>query len=305
MLADDRAPGFVEEIVAAELAVPVEPAAGATAERLADAWGPAVAAVLFHGSCLREGVGQDRILDLYLLVDDYRSAHASILARLANAALPPNVYYAETEIGERTVRAKYAVLSLPALERRTRRDAFHPYFWARFCQPCALPRVRDDETRRRIIASVTRAAVTMIEETRPLLDHPPPARELWLEAFRQTYRAELRSERASRGEELYASDRERYDRIAKAVLAGVAPPSPGARRCARLRWSARRMVGKILSVLRLLKAAFTFEGGADYVIWKIRRHAKVGLELSPWQRRHPILAAPWLFWRLYRRGGFR
>ena len=59
------------------------------------------------------------------------------------------------------------------------------------------------------------------------------------------------------------------------------------------------------SVLRLIKSAFTFEDGATYLAWKIKRHSGVSFELTPWQKRHPILASGTLFWRIYRAGGFR
>jgi O-acetylhomoserine/O-acetylserine sulfhydrylase-like pyridoxal-dependent enzyme len=67
----------------------------------------------------------------------------------------------------------------------------------------------------------------------------------------------------------------------------------------------RRACGKALNALRLAKAAFTFEGGADYIAWKIERHSGVALELADWHRRHPLLAAPALLWRLRRRGAAR
>ena len=64
-------------------------------------------------------------------------------------------------------------------------------------------------------------------------------------------------------------------------------------------------MGKTLSVLRLIKSAFTFEDGAAYLAWTIRRHSGVSVELTPWQKRHPILASGTLFWKIYRAGGFR
>ena len=67
----------------------------------------------------------------------------------------------------------------------------------------------------------------------------------------------------------------------------------------------RTVQGKILSILRLMKAAYTFQGGADYLIWKIERHSGVKVELTPAQRKHPIWAGITTFWRLYRQGAFR
>jgi hypothetical protein len=58
-------------------------------------------------------------------------------------------------------------------------------------------------------------------------------------------------------------------------------------------------------VLRLVKAVFTFDGGADYVAWKIQRHSGVRVDISDWQRRHPLLASPVLAIRYWRRGAFR
>src|SRR3546814_3014928 len=61
------------------------------------------------------------------------------------------------------------------------------------------------------------------------------------------------------------------------------------------RWALRRVQGKLLSVARLCKAAFTFQGGAEYLLWKIERHSGVSIALTPWQRRHPLLASTVLF----------
>ena len=47
-------------------------------------------------------------------------------------------------------------------------------------------------------------------------------------------------------------------------------------------WKKRRGQGKRLSVLRLIKAAFTFRGGADYLAWKIERHSGVEVKLTGW-----------------------
>jgi hypothetical protein len=74
------------------------------------------------------------------------------------------------------------------------------------------------------------------------------------------------------------------------------PHSSGAR---------RRIEGKTLSVLRLAKASLTFAGGADYIAWKINRHAGSDIQIKPWQRRWPLLAAITLLPRLLRSGAVR
>jgi hypothetical protein len=80
---------------------------------------------------------------------------------------------------------------------------------------------------------------------------------------------------------------------------------PRTRRLNRLGWLLRRLQGKFISLLRLIKAAFTFQGGADYLIWKLERHTGVPIEATPKMRRHPLIYGWGLMWRLYRRGVFR
>ncbi|MGF1640372.1 MAG: hypothetical protein ACFCUO_05435 [Rhodospirillales bacterium] len=273
----------------------------AVAEAARHRHGPAIAAVLAYGSCLRDGVVDGRVVDLYLLADDYRGSGQGMVMRILNRLLPPNVYYLEAPFDGGTVRAKYALVSLPHLERLVSADTFHPYFWARFAQPVVLAWVRDPAIRARVVAALARSVSTLIDEVRPLLPAEAQSPELWVRAFSETYRTELRAERPGRAAELYRTHAARYDRIA-AIPDGR---QPAIDRGTAGRWRRRRALGKALSVLRLIKAAFTFQNGAAYLMFKIERHSGVSITLTPWQRRHPILAATTVFWRLYRLGAFR
>ena len=71
------------------------------------------------------------------------------------------------------------------------------------------------------------------------------------------------------------------------------------------RWKRFRFRGKRAQIMRLAKASFTFAGGADYIAWKINRHAGTDIELKAWQRRWPLLAAISLLPRLLRTGAVR
>ena len=70
-------------------------------------------------------------------------------------------------------------------------------------------------------------------------------------------------------------------------------------------WIVRKLQGKALSVARLLKASFTFDGGLPYLVWKIERHSGVEVEITPFMRRFPRLGAIGAMWGTWRRGGFR
>src|SRR5262245_34782779 len=94
----------------AELERPAPPAARLLAERIRARHCETTAAVVFYGSCLRRATPEG-VLYFYALVDSYRAAYRSRGLALANAILPPNVFYLETRGGGETLRAKYAVVA--------------------------------------------------------------------------------------------------------------------------------------------------------------------------------------------------
>jgi predicted nucleotidyltransferase len=307
--------GDLETLRRAETALPVAPPIAAISEAARHRHGAAVAAVLFYGSCLRLDSDEGKIVDLYVVVDDYRAAYGSGLSALLNWLLPPNVYYLEAPFEDRIVRAKYAVVSLADFAAGAGGRWFHPYLWARFAQPCRLSYCRDEAVRGAVVATLSASLRKGVAEGLALLAGPFDIRDLWISLFRQTYRTELRAEPPERAAEIYAADAAHYAKLTEPQLPGL-----GAQRIAggqgwtaprggsggvEARWRLRRLQGKLLSVARLAKAAFTFQDGAQYLLWKIERHSGVSITLTPWQRRHPLLASTVLFWRLYRKGAFR
>lgn len=302
---DDRA--ALKSLVAEELKHPVAPAVTAMAEAVRARHPQGALAVLFYGSCLRrpETLLADSVLDFYLLVDTYSAAYGSGMLALANTLLPPNVFYLELPREGGALRCKYAVLTLRDFIAGTARETLNVSIWARFSQQARLVWARDAEVADRVADGCAEAIVTMIGNAAPLLPDDVDAAQLWQRAFQETYAAELRSEGAERAAELVALDAERFRRVtapARAILR--TRESSTAAQCAAT-WKRRRRVGKVLNLARLVKAAFTFQGALDYVLWKVRRHSGVELPVTDWQRRHPVLAAPLLAWRLYRRGAFR
>jgi hypothetical protein len=109
----------------------------------------------------------------------------------------------------------------------------------------------------------------------------------------------LRAERKGRAASVVDLDPKRYERFTEPALQAAKNLQP------KRSWAWRRIEGKGLSVLRLAKASLTFAGGADYIIWKINRHAGTDIKLKPWQQRHPLLAGISLLPRLLRSGAVR
>lgn len=284
------------KLVAAELGEPVDPRVSAVAAAIA-AQHPGARAVLFYGSCLRESQLDGLMLDFYLIVADYRTAYPRRWLATANRLIPPNVF----PFAHAGLAAKYAVLSEGDFAALTRPEASTVSVWARFAQPTRLVWTADDDARTMTIAAVASAAPTLLGlagplcESRDRLDH-------WRTGFAQTYRAELRAERTNRSDSIVDADPDRYQRFA----AAIAPPVAAVSRATALRrWRQLQRHGKLMSVLRLAKASFTFAGGIDYLAWKISRHAGVTITITPWQRRWPLLGALVLLPRLFARGAIR
>ena len=310
------------QLVAAQLSTPGSAGASALAQDIHARFGGAVVGIIYYGSCFRTGVEDDGIIDLLVLVDDYRSAYRrhSGLA-IANALLPPNVFYLEKDVAGRIVRTKYAVISLRDFVQRTSRRCFHTYFWARFAQPCALLYARDAQAEGAIVATLVAAITTFIERTVPAMPDRFDTTTLWTQGMLASYRSELRPERPAAAARLVDADINWYRLVTAAAQVEsdsfkresaygdnalyAAMVLPRRRWLDRQAWRVRRVQGKLLNFLRILKAAFTFDGGVDYALWKIERHSGIRVEATPMLRKHPLLAGWGVLWRLYRRGAFR
>ena len=186
--------------------------------------------------------------------------------------------------------------------------------WARFCQPSALIYVQDDNVRKSLNMAVSSAVATAIHSVLPLFSYVPTSMELWSEIFRRTYSVEFRAEREQKSLEIYVNDQDHYDALTALVYQaeGIDPnltiykqPPRMPIIMAYIHWWLRRINGKVVSILRLIKAAITFEGGIDYVAWKIKRHSGVELDVKPWMRKYPIIAGLVCFWRMKKLDAFR
>lgn len=292
-------------LVERELSRTPPEAAVRLADEIAQRLGPATAAVLFYGSCLRRGTSEG-VLDFYALVDDYAAAYRSRALRWANAVLPPNVFYLEIGSPLGPLRCKYAVVSLDDFERGARPGGIRSSLWARFCQPALAVRWRED-ARQRVVAAVAQSVVTAVSRVLPSLrDERGVARfdaeTLWLGVLNETYASEWRAEAPEAIRTLYDADPDRYREAAGAALdelarrgwtvarnaepfevRGVAE-SPG-----RPRRTLHRAAAKAVYFAGLLKSAATFGDWLPYALWKLERHTGAHIELTERQRRHPFI----------------
>ena len=286
----------------------------------------AVCAVLVYGSCLRSGDIYDGLLDLYLLCDSYRAAYQRSLPAVANWLLPPNVFYAEQKPASdaaagKTLRSKVTVISLRDFQRGCSPAWFESYIWGRFAQPTRILYARDTQLRAQVEAALTQAAHTLLRNALPALPPEGSLTALWEQSLGLSYATELRTERSGRAQELAQSSRDFYTVLTRQHEAALGlhfalyeqdgqwryrcQIGPLRRNIAALAWALRRAQGKLLSVTRIVKGLFTFEGGLDYIAWKLERHSGESIQIPDKVRRAPLIHLWAFFWGLYRRGIFK
>lgn len=312
------APGDLTALVRAESAHPASTAALAMVDAIRARFGSDLFGILFYGSC-RRSAAPEGLLDFYVVLDGTRS-----LGRFESAllvALPPNVYYLEcplegARVADARVRSKVTVVTRGAFRRGTSGRWFHSYLWGRFSQPTSIVWARDPAARQELEDALARATVTFLRRVLPLLGTTFSAADLWTTGLGTSYRTELRSERAAKLARLYADEADYLDAVTRAgaAAAGFAMPvdgvftnplSPARRRLGRAAWRVRMVTGTLLSFLRILKSAWTFDGGLDYAVWKLERQSGRTIPIPPEVRARPWRHAPAFFWRLYREGVFR
>lgn len=258
-----------------------------------------LAGILFYGSCRSTQDPTDGLIDLLVLVDDHQKAHTSALAAQLNAWLPPNVYFFETQ----GLQCKYALLSMKQFKAKMHSRIDH-YFWARFAQPFTPVYMRSLDVEDELVAAQVQALKTFYSNLVALNGPPTESQSFWAAGLQQTYACDLRPENAAHSQTVIARAPEFWGNVTDALLREC-PESQISTSARRVDWKIRRLVGKILNLARLLKAAGTFSNGIDYLAWKVERHSGVKVETSPWMHRYPRLGGLRLAFGLWRQGGFR
>jgi len=290
----------LRERIVRDIAREVHPAVRAFGERLAQERG-AIAA-LFYGSNLRTGE-LEGVLDFYQLTPGP-----------PERGLWPRVSYHEWFFEGTPLRAKVATMSLARFAQAASGELLDTTIWARFVQPCALVWRSDESAAGAIVEAISSACVCAARLAVALGPETGPQEDYWTALFRETYKAEFRVEKPGREKSIIELNSGHFRRLLSDALpaAGIrfafgdrdnaiTPLMPQAERARVLRWwRVRRRAGKPLNLLRLVRAASTFEGAARYAAWKIERHTGVAVALTPWRERHPVLAAPGVLWSVWR-----
>jgi len=282
------------------------------AGRLAEASCGTVEAVLFYGSHLH-GANPDRYsaLDFVVLVSDYgefyralRSAgalhrRAWILSALARILPPNSIAYAPD--AARASMAKCLVVS-----RKHLADALGPrrkdhFLLGRVLQRVIVVSARNPAAATWVEHRIEEARANVLDWLAPFLEEPFDAESVGRRMLEVSYEAEIRPEAGNRPDLIFESQREYFRATLTSVLdsqatlgrliptgAGyrfVTPPSRRRRLACRwyFMWSNARVTA------RWFKHVLTFSEWLPYLTRKVERRTGQKVELSPMERRWPLI----------------
>lgn len=291
-----------------------EPAAH-LAKRLAEAGGDAVRAVLLYGSqLLRARPDRHSAYDFVVLVDDYRIFYAALRAagempRPAGVmtamakVLAPNVI-AFAPGGGREGIAKCLITSRDHFARALGSEPPDHFLLGRMVQRVEVIWSASPDDAAWADGQLARARGGVLSWMAPYLEGPFDAEQLGRRLLEVCYQGELRPEAKDRAETIFQAQVEHFRATFPAVLergvedgllvgeSASAPPyrlagpaSPAERR----RWRRHFRRSKARATARWCKHMVTFANWLPYIVRKVERHTGQSIELTPLERRLPLI----------------
>ena len=291
------------------------------ARYLARALGPSALALLHYGShATRSDARLESAHDFFAIVSDYESAYESLRktigthysphrAAVLNRRLAPNVIAVSDAEAAPALLAKVAVFSLADFERACSARARDHFVLGRMFQPAALVWARDEASRTGVVQAVLQARAGSFRWGRA---HLPPRFDA--EAYCRTllatsFAAEIRPEHMDRVSALLDAQRATIVPMYDALLSWLARSPEGSRggagqlsregntyadrrppgRWGRFRSSLYFRRSKLRATLRWVKYIALYDDWLDYVVQKVARRSGVAIELSPRERRWPLI----------------
>jgi hypothetical protein len=293
----------------------------AAASTLARLGGGAVAGIVFFGSRRSGAARADSwsAHDFFVIVRAYLPFYEALHARgvihrgprlmaLVSRVLPPSQVSLRLEEDE-PFHAKCSVIDLRSFRRETsfrRRDHF---CIGRLFQPSEVVYAASKEIAEDLLDALVSAHTETYSWVRPWLAPRFDAPGYCLTLLRVSLGQEIRPEPEGRAQALFAAQEAElvpaYALLLRdLVAAGELSPGPEGFALVRpvgfaerLRLRAYFWRSLVRATVRWAKHIVTFEGWLDYIVRKVQRHEGTALELSPRERRLPLL---FLWPRLFR-----
>jgi hypothetical protein len=272
-----------------------------------------IRAILLFGSHMVQA-SPDRFsaYDLVVVVEDYREFYGALaragLSRrtpavqaLLNRVLAPNVIALAPEGWDGGPVAKIMVVEPGVFERALSPSSPDHFMKGRLVQKVASLHARDPAAARWVGELLERARAGILEWAGPFLPDRFTAAEAAQRMLETSYAGEVRPEAGDRVRDVFEAQRPFLEGMMAGVLAdaaraGVLVRDGDAYRFARVpgageRRRARRyfLRSKLRATARWLKHVATFDNWLDYIARKVERRTGMRVEITPWERRLPLL----------------
>ena len=281
-------------------------------ERLVEVGGGEIRAILLFGSQLvRATPNAHSAWDLVVVVDRYGPFHRALVAAghhrrpawLLNAmarVLPPNI--TAFDPGEGAPLAKCAIVSSGHFARALGPRSPDHFLKGRMVQQVELLWRRPAGDATWIEERLAEARMDVLEWAGPFLDEAFTAAGLAHGFLSVSYGGEIRPESKGRVDDVFEAQRPFLTQTYSEVLEAAEGegrvrrledgrfelvPRPGS--AARRRVSLYFFVSKVRATLRWLKHIVTFNDWLTYIQRKVERRTGTKIDITPWERRLPLL----------------
>lgn len=266
--------------------------------------------LLFGSRLVRASPDRYSAYDLVVVVERYkafydalaRSGHARrspAVQSALNRVLSPNVIAFAPEGWSGGPVAKIMVLDPEAIERALSPRSRDHFVKGRLVQRVAILQSRDGAATDWLETLLRRARREVLRWTGPFLEGSFTAEEAARRMLQVSYGGEVRPEAADRVLDVFATQRdfltaEMAVTLDEACVAGEVERAGDRYRMAHpglhrrgARWYFAR--SKARATARWLKHVVTFDNWLDYIARKVERRTGTRVEITPWERRLPLL----------------
>jgi hypothetical protein len=287
-------------------------------EHLTRLAGDSLWGILFFGSRLIQSSPSSRsAADLFVIVRDYgefyerfaaaASVRSAATLTLLNRWLPPNIL--SLRVDPETAGAKLFVMDRRGFSRAAGARSRDHFCRGRLSQTVEVVYAASEEARRGLESAVEDARRSTLDWA--VLECPSSFDVLTYceRMLSRSYRAEIRPESPGRVQEVFSVQREFWIETYTPILdAGRELAVEGDRWrlvqrpswARRARWSWYFRVSRLRATLRWSKYVLTFDGWLDYIVRKVEHRTGQTIELTPLERRWPLLTLWPKAWRVLR-----
>jgi len=282
------------------------------AEGLVGSGGGSVRAVILYGAhLLKTSPGSFSAYDFVVVVDDYGRFYREMkgchelhrptwVMTALSKILAPNVIAFTPDDGRHGI-AKCLIVRKDHFERGLGPEPPDHFLLGRMVQKVALVWAASPEDEEWVEATLEGACSRVLDWVGPYLEGSFDAEAVGKRLLEVCYGAELRPEASNRSESVFEAQRDHFrNRLTSVLERGAAsgllerdgaayrfrtPPSPDARR----HWRRHLLLSKVRSTTRWFKHVVTFDNWLPYIARKVERRTGIPVELTPWERRAPLI----------------